>query len=99
MNSRRLREALSLLREAREHVDRYGSLDSEGRTLLSKAIKVMKGSGIDIDWKKVRKSWSVEEVDKIIAKVVDLIECLEANEIEKLKERAGCEGVPSSDWA
>ncbi len=74
MKSSRLLEALALLREARNHVDNYGKLDSEGRTLVSKALKLIKRDGIYVNTRKLRERWTVEEVDRVIAQILDIIE-------------------------
>ncbi len=97
MRSKRLREALSLLLQAREHVDRYGSLDSEGRTLLSKAVKLLKREGLVVNWRNLRKNWDVEEVDKLVAKVLNLIECLERSSSHWSEEGEACEREFYSD--
>ena len=68
----KLYEALSLLLQAREHVDSYGMLDSEGRTLVTKAIKLINESGVHLDFRKLRRRWDLEELDKVIAQLVDL---------------------------
>ncbi|NPA84882.1 MAG: hypothetical protein GXO07_02620 [Crenarchaeota archaeon] len=67
---RRLEEALSLLRQAREHFDSRGSLDSEGRTLVAKAIKLLKREGIYVNWKEVRK-WDEEALERLVSRAED----------------------------
>ncbi|UXD22337.1 hypothetical protein IPA_03655 [Ignicoccus pacificus DSM 13166] len=62
------------MRQAREHVDRYGSLDSEGRTLVAKAVKLMKRSGIKVDWSKIRAKWDVESVDRLVVLIEEVLD-------------------------
>lgn len=71
--SARLREALSLLAQAREHFDSRGSLDSEGRTLVAKAIKLLKSEGFKVSWKKVRR-WDEESLERLYAAAEGLLE-------------------------
>jgi len=72
-SKKRLEEALALLRQARDHVDRYGSLDSEGRTLVAKVIKVLKPC-VRVDWRRIRKQWDTELVDKLTVLIVELMD-------------------------
>ncbi|ALU12166.1 hypothetical protein EYM_01000 [Ignicoccus islandicus DSM 13165] len=77
-----------MLVQAREHIDRYGSLDSEGRTLVSKAIRLLKSEGLRVNWRDLRKQWDVEKLDKLIGRVANVVECLErANRCETRDER------------
>ena len=71
--SLKLCEALSLLLQAREHVDSYGMLDSEGRTLVTKAIKLINKSGTHVSFQKLKRRWDLEELEKVIAQLVDLL--------------------------
>ena len=62
-----------MLRQAREHFDSRGSLDSEGRTLVAKAIKLLKREGVEVGWRRVRR-WDEEALERLAAKVADLLE-------------------------
>ncbi len=69
----RLKEALALLKQARERFNSKGSLDSEGRTLVAKAIKLLKREGVEVNWRRVRR-WDEESLERLVALVEDLLE-------------------------
>lgn len=71
--SYKLHEALHLLLQAREHIDRHGVLDSEGRTLVMKATKLLKESNVRINFEKLRRRWDEEDLERVIAQLVDLL--------------------------
>jgi hypothetical protein len=48
-------------------------LDSEGRTLVAKVIKVLKPC-VRVDWRRIRKQWDTELVDKLTVLIVELMD-------------------------